>query len=61
MCVDGILDCYIEEGSVNGDIFFSTILKLLLPQCDAIYYNGTNPCSVKVLDNASIQHIDGSC
>ena len=57
MSVDGILDCHIEEGSVNGDVFFSTIQKLLVPH--VMPYNGTNPHSVIVLDNASIHHIDG--
>ena len=51
------LDCHVEEGSVNGDVLFSTIQKLLVPHM--MPYNGTNPHSVIELDNASIHHIDG--
>ena len=56
MSVDGLLDCHIEEGSVDGDVFFSTIQRLLVPHI--MPFNGTNPHSVIVLDNASIHHID---
>ena len=56
MSVDGLLDCHIEEGSVDGDVFFSTIQRLLVPHI--MPFNGTNPHSVIVLDNASIHHVD---
>ena len=55
MSVDGLLDCHIEEGSVDGDVFFTTIQRLLVPHMP---FNGTNPHSVIVLDNASIHHVD---
>ena len=56
MSVDGLLDCHIEEGNVDGDVFFSTIQRVLVPHI--MPFNGTNPHNVIVLDNASIHHID---
>ena len=49
------LDCYIVEGSVNGDIFYHFVQSALLPHL--IPFNGSNPNSIVILDNCSIHHI----
>ena len=43
MSTDGVEDIYIHEGSVNGEIFL-----------DFIRFNGSNPNSIVILDNASV-------
>ena len=54
MSMTGILDVYIYEAGVNGDVFIDfirqTVLPLLMP------FNGLNAHSVVILDNASIQY-----
>ena len=57
MSCTGILDCRIEYGTVDGDKFYDFVQKSLLPHL--IPFNGTNPHSVVVLDNASIHHVEG--
>ena len=56
MSVTGIHDAYLAEGSVDGDRFshymMEYLLSVLLP------FSGTNPCSIMIMDNASIQHVD---
>lgn len=49
------IDCYITEGTVNGDVFFEFVQSCLLP--DLMPYNGTNPNSVVILDNCAIHHV----
>lgn len=44
---------YLHPGSMNGDSFFTYLKDVLLPECQA--YPG--PCSVIVMDNASIHHV----
>ncbi len=55
MSMTGILDVYIYEAGVNGDVFIDfirrTVLPLLMP------FNGLNAHSVVILDNASIHHV----
>ena len=51
-----IHDAYLAEGTVNGDIFDNIVDKCLLP-C-LMPFNGINPRSVVVMDNASIHHVD---
>ena len=54
MSTDGILDCYTTTGSVDAEKFEHFIGQLssaLQP------FNGVNPNSVVVLDNASIHHV----
>lgn len=55
MCIDGMLDVYVTDGTVNGDIFYSFVERCLLPQL--LPFNGTNPRSVVVMDNAAIHHV----
>ena len=57
MSCNGILDCKIVHGSVNGEIFYNFVQSNILPHL--MPFNGTNPHSVVVLDNAAIHHIDG--
>ena len=45
------------QGTVNGDIFYNFVQSNILPHL--MPFNGTNPHSVLVLDNAAIHHIDG--
>ena len=52
----GIEDLYLTSGSVNGDIFEDFICQCVLPIL--LPYNGHNPRSVVLIDNASIHHLD---
>ena len=52
----GIEDVYIAEGNVNSSIFMDFIQRCLLPILQP--FDGDNPCSVVVLDNASIHHVE---
>ena len=56
MSSSGVLDCQLVRGSVNGDIFYDFVEKLLLP-C-LMPFDGKNPHSIVVLDNCSIHHLD---
>ena len=53
----GVLDCQITTENVDGDIFYDFVQSCLLPHL--MPFNGTNPHSVVVLDNAAIHHVDG--
>lgn len=52
-----MLDCKVVSGGVNGDTFYNFVQSCLLPHI--MPFNGFNPHSVVVLDNASIHHVDG--
>ena len=52
----GIIDCHIEDGSVDGDQFYLCVQKYLLP--NLMPFDGINPHSVVIMDNASIHHTD---
>ena len=53
LSLQGILDTCITPDSVNGDIFLEKcLLRHIMP------FDGKNPHSVVVLDNASIHHLD---
>lgn len=56
MSVNGILDAYVTSNTVNADIFEDFIDNSLLRH--VMPFNGHNPHSVVVLDNASIHHTD---
>ena len=56
MSMRGLLDCKVIHGTVDGDRFYDFVNSHLLPQLQP--YNGSNPHSVVVLDNASIHHVD---
>ena len=59
MTTRGIEDVYTTQDSVNGekfvDFFCQCVLPIILP------FNGCNPHSVVVMDNASIHHLDRVC
>ena len=55
MSVEGIHDVYLAEGSVDGDKFEYFVKECLLPVL--MNFNGINPRSVVVMDNASIHHV----
>ena len=57
MSTRGVLDCNVVHGSVNGEQFYKIIQKTLLPHL--MPFNGTNPHSIVVMDNASIHHVEG--
>ena len=44
-----------KTGSVNGEVFFDFVRTLLIPQM--LPFDGQNPCSILVLDNRSIHHV----
>ena len=53
--IDGILDVAITNKSVDADVFYSFVERNVLPHL--LPFDGTNPKSVVVLDNASIHHV----
>ena len=57
LSVNGLLDTYITTENVNADIFEDFIDKSLIRH--VMPFNGSNPHSVVILDNASIHHTDG--
>ena len=52
----GMEDVYVHEGTVNGNVFEDFVETILLPVLQP--FDGTNPRSVVVLDNASIHYLD---
>lgn len=57
MSCAGILDCKVVNGAVNRDVFYEFVQSNLLPHL--MPFNGSNPHSVVVLDNAAIHHVNG--
>lgn len=55
MSTEGIHDVYLAESSVNGEKFERFVKESLLPVL--MPFNGVNPHSVVVMDNASIHHV----
>ena len=56
MSVYGLQDVYLAEGTINGDRFVHFVKECLLPML--MPFNGINPFSVVIMDNASIHHVD---
>ena len=56
MSVQGLLECTMLEGGVCGSTFKTFLEEKLSPLLQP--FNGTNPHSVIILDNASIHHAD---
>ena len=56
MALEGVLDVDIVEGSVNGDRFTKFVNSTLVPILNP--FDGNNPLSVVIMDNASIHHVD---
>lgn len=55
MSTEGVEDFYIAEGNIDGERFLKYVQRSLLPLL--MPFNGTNPKSVVVMDNASIHHV----
>ena len=55
--MQGVLECTTVANSVDGDTFHSFVQSKLLPLL--MPFDGRNPHSVVVMDNASIHHVDG--
>ena len=53
--MDGVHDVYLAEGSVNGVKFELFVRECLLPILSP--FNGSNPRSIVIMDNASIHHV----
>ena len=47
---------FIGEGTMNGERFTNFVRNVLLPHINP--FNGVNPRSVVIMDNASIHHVD---
>lgn len=56
MTMHAVEDVYLTNDSVNGERFEDFIARCLLPI--VMPFNGINPNSIVVMDNASIHHID---
>jgi len=56
MSTRGVEDSYLTEGNVNTDAFVSFVENALLPILQP--FNGSNPRSIVIMDNASIHHVD---
>jgi hypothetical protein len=52
----GMLDVYVTAESIDADTFYEYVERCLLPYL--LPFNGINPNSVVILDNASIHHIE---
>ena len=52
----GVHDVYLAEGNINGERFTLFVESCLLPILNP--FNGVNQCSVVIMDNASIHHVD---
>lgn len=57
MSCEGILDVQLEHDSVDGETFLKFVEKNLLPLL--MPFNGTNPNSIVIMDNAAIHHVEG--
>ena len=51
----GVHDVYIAQGNMNGERFAKFVQECVLPIL--MPFNGSNPQSVVIMDNASIHHI----
>ena len=52
--MNGIVDCSLITGCVNSDMFKEFVEEKLASKLQP--FNGINPNSVRVIDNASIHH-----
>lgn len=56
MTMRGIEDVYVTSETVNGERFVEFLCQCLLPII--LPFDGCNPRSVVIMDNASIHHVD---
>ena len=52
--LDGILGIYTTKGSINADVFSDFLDRDVVPKL--MPFNGNNPKSIVLMDNASIHH-----
>lgn len=57
MSTAGVLDCQVVTGGVTGDVFYQFVQQSIVPHL--MPFNGSNPHSIVVMDNAAIHHVDG--
>ena len=57
MSTVGVLDCQLVYGAVDGSVLYRFVQNHILPHL--MPFDGTNPHSIVVLDNASVHHVDG--
>ena len=57
MSTVGVLDCEIVDGAVDGNVLYQFVQNRILPHL--MPFDGSNPHSIVVLDNASVHHVDG--
>ena len=55
MTTTAFLDCYIAQGTVNGDVLYDFVQYTLLPHLNV--YNGVNLNSVVILDNCHLADV----
>ena len=51
----GLLTLELTTSTVNWEVFYDFVRGSLIPQM--MPFNGTNPCSVAVMDNLSVHHV----
>ena len=56
LSLEGIHDLYLAEGLMNGDRFAQFEKDCLVPHL--LPFNGVNPRSTVIMDNASIHHVE---
>ena len=59
MTTRGIEDVCVCKGSVDGEVFQQFLCQCVLPII--LPFDGNNPRSVIVMDNASIHHLERVC
>ena len=52
---DGLLECELVTGTVNGEVFLEFVRGNLIPQM--LPFDGINNKSIAILDNCSVHHI----
>ena len=55
LSTDGIVANEITKGTVNGETFLEFVHGSLIP--NMLPFDGENPCSIVVMDNCSIHHV----
>ena len=56
ICTTGLVTVEYTTSSVTGEVFFDFIRGSLIPRM--LPFNGTNPRSILVVDNASVHHVE---
>ena len=59
MSTRGIENIHVVQNTVDGDMFLHFVQSCLVPILQP--FDGTNPRSIVIMDNASIHHVDKVC